>query len=96
MSELRNRVAVGIGVAGVVWGLAAALAPPARDVDTGRSRPGQSSAAQDTGDLSDADERSKSRMRDSGNDLVDAENDQSLKPGERRPPERPRVRIRIR
>lgn len=96
MSDLRNRVAVGVGAASVVWGLTAALAPPVRDVGTGRSTPGQSSTVQDVGELSDVDENSKSRMRDSGNDLLDAENDQSLKPGERRPPERPHVRIRVR
>lgn len=48
-------------------------------------------------DLSDADETSKQRMRESGTDHSDAENDQKLRPGERRPPEPyvPRIRIRL-
>jgi len=48
-------------------------------------------------DLSDADENSKERMRESGKDHLDAENDQKLRPGEHRPPEprRPKIRIRL-
>lgn len=48
-------------------------------------------------DLGDADDNSKQRMRDDGNDHLDAENDQKLRPGEHRPPEptRPKLRIRL-
>lgn len=50
-----------------------------------------------TEDLADADENSKGRMRDSGNDHLHAENDQKLRHGEHRPPEphRPKIRIRF-
>lgn len=48
-------------------------------------------------DLSDTDERSKGRMRDEADDLVDAEERRRIAPGETRPPEprRPRVRLRL-
>ena len=47
--------------------------------------------------LSDADESSKGRMRDEGNDLVDAENDRRNRSVQTQAPQprRPRVRLRL-
>lgn len=57
----------------------------------------QNHQQQMTEDLADADENSRERMRDSGNDHLNAENDQKLSHQEHRPPEphRPKIRIRF-
>lgn len=57
----------------------------------------QNQQQQQVENLSDADENSKGRMRDEGNDHGNAENDEDLKPGEHKPPEpyRPKIRIRL-
>lgn len=93
MNDLKGKIAVGIGAAGLVWGVTTSLAPPSRDDGQRRDAPG---TAQDIGDLADVDEQSKNRMRDESNDLVDAENDQKNRSSEHRSPEKPQVRIRIR
>lgn len=45
--------------------------------------------------LSDADETTRDRQRRDGDDLRDADSRDRLRPGERRPPELPHVRIRL-
>lgn len=93
MATVRERVAVGLAAGGVLWGLNTMLQPGHDDPDPARS-PAGTSIQQDLEDLADADEISKNRMRDEGNDLIDGNLKDELNPSERRPPEAPRLRIR--
>lgn len=49
----------------------------------------------DVADLSDADENRKGRLREEGNDLLEADRRDRLRPGERRPPKVPSFRFVI-
>lgn len=88
---LKESLLVGGAVIGLAFGAHQALAP-ATPEEFSKNRKEQMLE-----DLADADEASKQRMRESGNDHLDAENDRKLRPGETRPPERrvPKIRIRL-
>lgn len=88
---LRDTALIGASVVLLAVGANQALQPSTPGGDHQPPRQGQ------LGDLSDADERSKDRMRDDANDHVDAEERRRLAPGETRPPEprRPRVQLRL-
>lgn len=88
---LRHTALVGASVVVLVVGANQLLQPSSPGGDHEPPRQGQLE------DLSDADERSKGRMRDEANDLVDSENRRRIAPGETRPlgPRRPRVRLRL-
>ncbi|OUS97272.1 hypothetical protein [Rhodococcus sp. NCIMB 12038] len=87
MPGWKTNAAVVVGTAGLVFGALGALGPdqPTED-ERNRTR-----VEQQIGDLSDADEASKDRMRESGIDGLDMENRETLRPGERLP----RLRIRL-
>lgn len=88
---LRDTALVGASVVMLAVGANQMLQPPGTGDDHQPPRQGQLE------DLSDADERSKGRTRDDANDHVDAEGRRRIAPGETRPPEprRPRVRLRL-
>jgi hypothetical protein len=50
---------------------------------------------QQTGDLSDSADNSNERKRDESNDALNTENARKLDPGERRPPAKPRLPLRL-
>lgn len=88
---IKEKVAIAISSGMLATGLIASLQPPAQDAHKRQSRQLQ----EQVGALSDAQEKEHQRMRDAGNDHAEAENARRLVPGEYRPAERPRVRIRI-
>lgn len=89
----KNKAAVVAAAAGVAFAGMNLVTPhlPNQPAKTpGEIR--QEQRDQTNGDLSDADEKQKGRYRDEGNDLVDADNSDRLRPGEHRPPpEGPKV-----
>ncbi|GGD24602.1 hypothetical protein [Nocardioides daphniae] len=89
--SFKETALIGATVVGLAVGVNQLLAPSTPE----ESR--QNQQQQQVENLSDADENNKQRMRDEGNDHVDAENDQKVRSGERRPPEpyRPKIRIRL-
>ena len=46
--------------------------------------------------LSDSHEKTKERMRQDGEDIAEADRLDRLRPGEHHPPEKPRLRLRLR
>lgn len=87
---LRDAALVGTSVVVLAVGANQLLQPSSPGGDHQPPRQGQLE------DLSDADERSKARMRDEANDHVDAEERRRMAPGETRPDSRrPRVRLRL-
>lgn len=88
---LKDTALIGASVVLLAVGANQALQPSTPGGD--HQPPGQDRV----GDLSDADERSKGRMRDEASDHVDAEERRRTAPRETRPPEprRPRVRLRL-
>lgn len=89
--SLKETAFIGLAVVGLAVGAHQMLAPSTPE----EIRQGQQQRRLE--DLADADANSKQRMRDEGNDHINAENDQKLGPGERRPPEpyRPKIRLRL-
>ena len=83
---------VAAGTAGLISGALWAIEPrlPGQDPPT-QQQVQQEQTDRQTGDLSDADQTSKDRMRDEGTDHLNAENTQ--KNGAHEP--RPKIRIRI-
>jgi len=84
------KLVVILGTVGLLSGALWMFQPPSPDPQE-RARQQQE---QRLNDLNDANNAERDRYRDAGNDLVDAENQRRLTPGEPRPPE-PRVRIRL-
>jgi hypothetical protein len=87
----KEKVAIAISSGMLATGLITAFQPPSQDVRERQSR----QAKEQVGDLSGAHEKEHQRMRDAGNDHADAENARRLVPGEYRPAEHSRVRIRM-
>jgi len=92
---MTSRAAVAIGVAGLIGGSLWLLEPHVDRKDESWFR--QQQQQQQVENLSDSQENSDSRKRNAGTEHADAENSRRNVPGERRPPEplKPRVKIRI-
>jgi hypothetical protein len=85
----KQNIAIGLTVLGLAIGANQALAPRTPEELERQHR------EQQVQDLSDAQEREDERRRQELGEHVDAENRQKLIPGEPRPPELPRVRLRL-
>ena len=92
MSTWKTKAAIGIGTMGLAMGALSALAP--EDPDH-RDPIRGNMIERNIDDLSDADEKSKDRMRDEGTDGIGDENSERLRPVEPTPGGRPKVRIRL-
>ena len=86
MADWKSKAAVVMGTAGIVLGGLSALGPQ----DLKDNRPNQT-VEQQLNDLADSHERTTEGHRDKGMDGLDMENQEKLKPGERRMPP---IRIR--
>lgn len=88
--SIKTTAATALAVVALATGAAQALDPTV-DLEENRRQ-------QQVQDLSDADDNSKSRMREEGNDHLTSEQAKKNIPGAPRPPEpnrRPRIRIRF-
>lgn len=84
------KLVVVLGTAGLIAGALWMFQPPSQDPQE-RARQEQNRQVES---LSDSDEVERDRYRERGRDHLNAELQQELQPGERRPPE-PRLRIRL-
>jgi hypothetical protein len=90
MTTGKEKVAIGLTSAALVWGFYTQFGPQTGDGESGRKNP---PVSQEVSDLSDADGISKDRMREAGQDGLNSELDRKNAPSEHRP--RPRVRLRL-
>ena len=86
---VKETLAIGFAVVGLAVGANEALSPSTPQ----DSR--QQHQQQQVGDLADSQDRDRDRWRDQSRDHIDTENRQKLTPAEHRPPEGPRIRLRI-
>lgn len=87
--SIKQNLAIGATVIGLALGANAMLEPRTP------SEQQRQIQEQRIDDLSDSVENSNDRKRDEGNDGVHSENARKLDPGEHRPPEKTRIRLRL-
>ena len=92
MPSTKEKVAILVSSGILATGLFTAFQPPSPS-DTSENHDQQTQ--QQVGDLSYSQDNVNQSIRDAGNAHADAENAQQLIPGEYRPAEEPRLRLRI-
>jgi|GEM_PF-6319903 hypothetical protein len=86
----KERLAIGVTSATLVTGLVAHFQPPSGTPDEQRRQQLQ----QDLDQLDEAQSKERERMQRDGEDHAESERRRKLVPGEHRPPELPRLRLR--